>query len=242
MDVLRWLTVHLMNLPNLLQMATIIATLFGAMFVGARVQARLKEKGTLPSWLDQAEEWLVTMTVPAFWLLFQGILYIGFTVAGLKAQVLTLSLALAAAWLAIHFIVTPIKNKFMERTVATVIWIVAALSILGVLDQTIALLDAAAISVGEGQQLSLLAILRGIAIVVMLIWLAVIVTNLIDRRTAKVPSLTGSAQVLITKVSRIVLIIAAVLVGLSAAGIDLTVFAVVGGAVGLEDRRSRRRS
>jgi hypothetical protein len=127
----------------------------------------------------------VTMTVPALWLLLQAGLYLLFTLPGLPVNLISLSLSLAAAWLAIHFIVTPIKNKFLERTVATVIWAITALSILGLLDQTVLVLEAAAIDVGQDKSLSLMALLRGVTVLVLLIWLAVVMTGLIDRRISR---------------------------------------------------------
>ena len=231
--IVQFIDAHIFNLPNLLQIAAIIAMFFAAKLLAESVHKAIGSGRLLPSWLEQAQEWLVTMTVPALWLLLQAGLYLLFILPGLPVNLISLSLSLAAAWLAIHFIVTPIKNKFLERTVATVIWAITALSILGLLDQTVLVLEAAAIDVGQDKSLSLMALLRGVTVLVLLIWLAVVTTGLIDRRISKVSALTDSARVLITKLTRIVLIALAALIGLTSAGLDLTVFAVVGGAIGL---------
>jgi len=138
--ILQFIDAHIFNLPNLLQIASIISMFFAAKLLADRVKAAFTSGAILPAWLEQAQEWLVTMTVPALWLLLQAGLYLLFTLPGLPVNLISLSLSLAAAWLAIHFIVTPIKNKFLERTVATVIWAITALSILGLLDQTVMVL------------------------------------------------------------------------------------------------------
>ena len=232
-DLQLWVGEHIFNLPNLLQATAIVLVFIAAKHLAKRVEAHLSEQKELSSWLEHAREWLTSMMVPALWLLFQAGLYMAFVLADFHAEVLRLSLSLAAAWLTISLLVTPLQNRFMARSLATIVWIVTALSILGILDQTIDLLEAAAIDIGDEKKLTLLGILRGIAVLILLIWLATGLSKVIERRVSTLSTTTGSAKVLISKVSRIVLIAIAVLIGLSSAGLDLTIFAVVGGAIGL---------
>jgi small-conductance mechanosensitive channel len=231
--IMQWIEVHVFNVPNLLQVTAIIGVYFGAHMLADRVRQALPKKESATGFMATAQDRLASMALPALWLVLQIGLYFLFSLVNLEATVLRLSLSLAAAWLAINLLVTPVKNRFMARTLASAIWILTALSILGVLEQSRDLLEAASIDVGDGRQLTALGLLRGVAVLVMFIWFAVILTGVIERQVAKVGSLTSSARVLITKVSRIGLIIIAGIIGLSAAGLDLTIFAVVGGAIGL---------
>ena len=54
-----------------------------------------------------------------------------------------------------------------------------------------------------------------------------------DRKIKKINSLTRTTQVLISKVIRVTLIVFALLIGVTSAGLDLSLFAVFGGAIGL---------
>jgi len=65
------------------------------------------------------------------------------------------------------------------------------------------------------------------------VWVASLGARLIERRVSSSPVLTPSMQVLIAKLSNIVLIAIATVVALSAVGIDLTALTVLTGAVGL---------
>jgi small-conductance mechanosensitive channel len=228
-----WVDARVFNLPNLLQVTAIIAVYFGAHLLADRVREAWSKKEGTSGFLVSAGEWLSSMALPALWLILQSGLYILFSLISLESTVLRLSLSLAAAWLAINLLVTPIKNRFMARTLASFIWLITALSILGLFEDARDLLEAASISLGDDKELTALGFISGIAVLVMFIWFAIILTGVIERQVAKIPTLPISARVLITKVSRIVLIIVAAIGGLSAAGLDLTVFAVVGGAIGL---------
>ena len=231
--IVQWIDIYVFNLPNLLQIAAIIGVYFASELLAVRVRSALAKKKGGAGFLSSAQEWLASMALPAIWLVLQGGLFVLFSLVSLETAVLRLSFSLAAAWLAINLLVTPIKNRFMARTLASVIWLLTALSILGVLEDTQIFLNAASIGLGGDTELTALGFIRGVAVLVMFIWIAVILTGVIERQVTKVSGLTSSARVLITKVSRIVLIVVAGLGGLGAAGLDLTIFAVVGGAIGL---------
>ena len=62
---------------------------------------------------------------------------------------------------------------------------------------------------------------------------ALFFANVLDRRLSSVRSLTPSSRVLISKISRVSLVVTALLIGITSAGIDLSLFAVFSGAVGL---------
>jgi small-conductance mechanosensitive channel len=80
---------------------------------------------------------------------------------------------------------------------------------------------------------ALLLIVNVVVFLGMLLWVAIGLGNFVDKRLQGAADLTPSLRVLIGKVLKIVLIVAATLVGLSGLGIDLTVFAVFSGAIGV---------
>ncbi len=139
---------------------------------------------------------------------------------------------LLLAWIFIRAAVQLISNKLVRNFFALSIWIIAALSIFGVLDETTAALDAIGFDTGEGR-LSALAVIKGLFSIFALLYLAIFMSTFAERRVMEVKSLNRSSQVLVGKIVRITLIVFALLIGITSAGIDLSLFAVFGGAIGL---------
>jgi len=65
------------------------------------------------------------------------------------------------------------------------------------------------------------------------LYFALFAAGFSEKKIKDVKSLTPSSQVLITKIVRVALIVFALLIGITSAGIDLSLFAVFGGAIGL---------
>jgi small-conductance mechanosensitive channel len=228
-----WAVEHVFNLTSLVQLVTITALFFIARYLARQIGLRLSTRTDKLGKMYETRPILVSIMAPGLWLILQGIAMAGFFAIAHNIEVVYLSVRLAAAWLIIHLMVSPLRNKFMARLLATFVWLIAALSILGLLQQTTALLEGASFSVGDGKQLTALAVVHGLTVMVMAIWVAVLLANLIEGRVTQVAEIDPSARVLIVKISRIVLITVGAVIGLTAAGIDLTIFAVVGGAIGL---------
>lgn len=136
------------------------------------------------------------------------------------------------AWIVIRAATQFIANNLVRNIFAYAIWVVAALSIFGILDQTTATLDDFGFSLGKFR-ISALAVIKGGVSLFVLLYLASFVSTFAERRVLKSKSLTRSSQVLIAKIIRIALITFALLIGVTSAGIDLSVFTVFSGAVGL---------
>ena len=136
------------------------------------------------------------------------------------------------AWVAIRTAVQFIANTLVRNIFALSIWVIAALSIFGILDETTAMLDAFGVSVGHFR-ISALAVLKGALSLFILLYLATFVSTFAERRVLRSKNITRSSQVLIAKIIRIALITFALLIGVTSAGIDLSIFTVFSGAVGL---------
>lgn len=141
-------------------------------------------------------------------------------------------MSLLAAWIIIRLAVQLIKNSFMRNLFALSIWVIAALSILGILDETTAALDALGVDIGE-LRLSVLTLIKGMIALFILLYGAMFVSSLLERRIRRVTGLTLSSKVLLSKIIRVTLITFALLIGITSAGIDLSLLAVFSGAVGL---------
>jgi small-conductance mechanosensitive channel len=149
-----------------------------------------------------------------------------------RSYLLSVTVNLAFAWLLISLAASVIRNAFIVRLVSLSAWLVAALSILGMLEPTIDALDSVAIVLGGLRLTPLLLIKLGVLLVLAL-WLTHIASNFAESRITRFGDLTPSIQVLLTKIIRFTLMIFAVALALSAVGINLSALAIFSGAAGV---------
>ena len=140
--------------------------------------------------------------------------------------------SLAGAWVAIHLVSGFIRNDLVARLAAWIAWILAALVALGLFDATLTLLDDIGMTFGQ-VRISLLAIAKGTLALVVLLWMMLVLSNLLERQIKRSDNLTPTLQVLIAKIVKIVLVTIAFLVAIGSLGIDLTALTVFGGALGI---------
>lgn len=149
-----------------------------------------------------------------------------------RTYILGTAVDLATAWVVIALVASLIRNPFVNRLVSVTAWTIAALSILGLLDDTVAALDSRAILIG-GIRVTPLLVIKTAVLLSVALWAATATSNFLDRRVQHVSGLTPSIQVLAGKLIRIGVMTAAIVIVLSASGIDLSVLAVFTGAIGV---------
>src|SRR5690606_28011194 len=154
--------------------------------------------------------------------------------AGLEQPLYLLRIAtsLTLAWMVIRLATHVIQEPFWARTVAILVFAIAALNIFDLLIPARNFLDAMGFTVGEAR-ISALTLLRGIVLAVLLFWLAVAVSSVARTRIDRLPGLTPSARILLSKTLQLSLVTIAFLMALSSFGINFTALAVFSGAVGL---------
>ncbi|MBI1274071.1 MAG: mechanosensitive ion channel [Alphaproteobacteria bacterium] len=139
---------------------------------------------------------------------------------------------LATAWAAIRLSSGLIRSTFWATSFALVVWVLAALHVLGWLAPAANVLDSAAISFGE-RRLSFLLLIKGSIVFAILLWFAGLLGRSLERVLENTQDFTPSQKVLFAKIGRIVLVALAVMVGLNTFGIDFTALAVFSGALGI---------
>jgi small-conductance mechanosensitive channel len=142
------------------------------------------------------------------------------------------TVSLLTAWVVIRFLSQLVRDLVWSRIIAGVAWAIAALYIVGLVDETIAALDGFALLAGD-VKISALTVIKGLLSLGLLLWAATMLSRVMERRIAFLPNLTPSIQVLFAKLLKTVLIVIAIVAALSIVGIDLTAFAVFSGAVGV---------
>jgi small-conductance mechanosensitive channel len=149
-----------------------------------------------------------------------------------RSYLLITAASLAFAWLIIRLATSTIRNEFAVRLLSVSAWTIAALSILGLLDPTVEALDSMAIMLG-GIRLTPLLIIKTTVSMAIALWLASIISKFLESRITSSHDLTPSLQVLLTKMVRLLLIIAAIAIVMAAVGINLSSLAIFSGAVGV---------
>ncbi|PDH31497.1 MAG: mechanosensitive ion channel protein [Puniceicoccaceae bacterium MED-G30] len=155
----------------------------------------------------------------------QGVIALDFTIG-------SAAVSLLLAWIVVRVLVQFIQNNALRSLLVPVIWLIAALSILGVMEEVSAVLDAAGIDIGE-QRISALTVTKGLMAVFLLTYFANLVSSLLENKVNRTQSFSNVSKVLVVKTIRISLITLAILVGVTTAGIDLSLLAVFSGALGL---------
>ena len=236
-DTRTWLGDFFWNENTLLQIAIILGSFLLAGVLHRLIDKPVSDKienSEMPIQAKRILGQVRKLVFPILWLIFA---FTASAIAGSTSIGIDVTLAngiekVLLAWIVIRIAVQFVANRAVRNIFATSIWIIAALSIFGVLDQTTATLDAIGFSIGEFR-LSALAVIKGIFSIFALLYLAIFISGFAERRVFQVKSLTRSSQVLAAKIIRVTLIVFAILIGVTSAGIDLSLFAVFGGAIGL---------
>jgi small-conductance mechanosensitive channel len=150
----------------------------------------------------------------------------------MPSDILGIATSLAFAVLMITFAVSFIKSRFISRTVTNLTIVMAALHAFGWWDLALSTLDSVKFGLGDSK-VSLLTVVKGLFYFVIFLWSARLLSTLAEKQIKSVDELTPSLKVLFSKVLKILIVFIAVLLGLNAIGVDLTSFAIFGGAIGV---------
>ncbi|WP_228526903.1 mechanosensitive ion channel family protein [Noviherbaspirillum soli] len=119
-----------------------------------------------------------------------------------------------------------------EKVFAALVWLGLAIHLTGLWPDLIAYLERTSIPTGR-YQTSLLVIIQAIASIGATLILALWLGAVLEERLMKVSTIHSSARLVMARAGRASLILVAILLSLSLAGIDLTVLSVFGGALGV---------
>ncbi len=155
-----------------------------------------------------------------------------FTSYGMTPRLLRLAESLVLAWIIIRLSSGLVRNPRLARLFAIGAWSIAALNIAGLIAPAAGLLDSMSVTIGT-LRLSALLLLKGAALLVVLLWAANLLSHFIENRLQSSRDITPAMQVLAAKLIRAALLTLAVVAALGAVGIDLTAFAVFSGAIGV---------
>jgi small-conductance mechanosensitive channel len=230
----------LLTPTSLLQLAAIAIAILVAWWFGRQVRNTERGKLALVQTGFQArltEALLITAPHLAALVLiaaFGGVLH------ALKAnsRLVDLAITLSGLLLLIRFAVYVVRVSLGNRTkgwgniITFVIWSVLALHVLGWFDPLVQAFDSVGITAGN-KRITLWSVIKILFTVGAFILVAVWIARWFERRLMSMQGLALSMRIGIAKFSQAFLIGLSILLGLNAAGLDLTTLNVLTGAVGI---------
>jgi small-conductance mechanosensitive channel len=147
-----------------------------------------------------------------------------------------LSTALILVRLSIHLLRLALGPRSWLRTWETrltlLVWLAISFQLVGWFDAIQNTLDAINLLPGKGR-FTLWALLKGLVIITVFVLVTSVVARAAERRIMHVESIALSTRIGITKFTYFFLVGLGVLLGINAAGVDLTALTVLTGAVGI---------
>ncbi len=221
---------------NILQISLVLAIYVISLLLARQTEPRLdtlarKIKDSpellrvISSLLRRLEWFFFVIQMSVVWLIASVINW-------LDTYLIYLALLFSMAWLLITVITQSIRNRAFRRFVAVTGWIYVAISILGITENVSLVLDSADFSI-SGFRLSLLLLIKISVMLILTLWISISLGNFLERRIHRNQDLTPGLQVLFGKILRITLIVVALVIAISSIGIDLTIFSVLSGAIGV---------
>ncbi|CAG2144614.1 mechanosensitive ion channel [Ralstonia mannitolilytica] len=120
-----------------------------------------------------------------------------------------------------------------ERVLTTLMWIGMVLYVLGVLGDVVDYLEGIRFALGGKQKVSLAALLMGVVWILVTVLVAMWFGSWLDSRITRATALDANLKVVLSRVTKAMLLLVSLLLSLSLVGIDLTVLSVFGGALGV---------
>ena len=138
----------------------------------------------------------------------------------------------STAWLLYRLVGIATTNRAWLRSIAVILFGLAALQSFGILSATLELLEMVAFQLGD-RRISVLNLINGIGILLALLWGTSFLGSAGETKIKQLPHIPPALQVLLAKVLRTFLVVLSFVIALSTIGLDLSSFAILGGAIGV---------
>ena len=158
-----WAFDNVFVLSNLEQLAVISLAFIAARLVAPKLSARIKAQraGRDPeTWASKAADSMLPLALPIMWLALQWVAVLIASAAAWPHHIVIVVNSLLTAWVVIHLSSNVIRDPAWARLIAVTAWSIAALNIVGLLDDTIVLLDGIALNLGD-LRVSALSLIKG---------------------------------------------------------------------------------
>ncbi len=219
------------------QLLVIVASVLGARLVATALKAYVN-KHDLVQW----QLGLGGINRALFPLSSLFFLYVSQSILAIWHHISLVSLVITAFWAMaiIRLVVYALRYIFApsgwlsttESVISRGIWILYVLDIVGILPRILAVMEQIGFSIGK-TKLNLLLVTQGIFIIVLTLFVALSLSRWLENRLMGMAQVDGNVRVALSRVLKVLFSFIAVMLSLSAVGIDLTVLSVFGGALGV---------
>ncbi|ADO76643.1 mechanosensitive ion channel family protein [Halanaerobium praevalens] len=219
---------------NLIELIIITFFLILAYFINKLIFKQVRELLSKIDFLDERKQFRIIdqLLYPLILMFLIGVYYIIAASFAIPAVIISIFGNLVSAWLLVKALSLFFPRNKMFRFLSALIWLIAALRILNIYQETLNLLESLAFHSGN-LRISLLMIIKTVIIFSILFWLAGKLSRLVTNKIDNSEELTPSVKVLLNKIAKFIIFTAAVLFTLSSVGVDLSAFTFLGGAVGV---------
>jgi small-conductance mechanosensitive channel len=227
----------------LIEIGAVALCLLGGWLAGEPLRSRhrhrrIKEPAAL-NWRYFSAEGSVVI-LPVVMALFLVVLARSMMVAHLDVSVLDAAAHLIGAYILVRLGVllfaASLGNKswmqHWENRLTLLIWLAIGAEYLGWLDPIIAGLDSIGIATGKNR-VTVWSVLKLLFTLTLFVLVAAWISRWVERRLKRLSNLAPSTRIGISKFANAFLIGLSILMGLNAAGVDLTALTVLTGAIGL---------
>jgi small-conductance mechanosensitive channel len=231
---------RLLESTNLLQVAILAVAVLAGWWIGRRLRPSIARP-------DSADD-LPGRALEALWIAapYACVLMLFVAAAGLlrmlggASAIVDAAVQLATLLLAIRVLVYVVRVSLGARArikgwgtpVTFVVWAFLAVHLLGWGESVIALLDGIGIDAGK-TRISVWSVIKLLVTVGLFVVVAMWVSRWLERHVLRLDALAPNMRIGIAKFTQAFLVALSVLVGLNAAGLDLTTLNVLTGAVGI---------
>ncbi len=234
----------LMTRNVLLEIAAVAACLYVGWLVGAALRDRYQRRGittpTALTWKYLASQGIVVVAPVVVALLLVSVAHGALFAAHFDVTLMDAAVRLIGAYVVVRvgvfLFAASLGNKSWmqdwENRVTLMIWLVIAAEFLGWLDPIVTALDSIGIAAGRSR-ITVWSILKLLFTLTLFVLVAAWISRWVERRLKKLTTLAPSTRIGIAKFANAFLIALSILMGLNAAGVDLTALTVLTGAVGL---------
>ena len=230
-----WLREHVFTLETLYQLVVISGGLFLAIALRRRFQRfleKLSQQRTLGPAVQRLIRTVAAIAMPVVWVAVLSISRSVFEAVDLPIPFLRLVISLLLAFVVIRTVSIFIPSAYWSQVFSWAAWTAAALNSVGLLDVVIEWLQATGVTAGP-ISITAWALVKGLILTAALIWGANAVSGIVERRLQAVDKMSSALRLLLVRLLRMALLILAVVIALSAIGVDLTAFAIFSGALGI---------
>lgn len=231
-----WFYSHILSLENLLQVIAIAVTFAVGFLLGKPLRGFLKSSFQSKLTFHILVKSLFLQVIRVIPLLLSSIFLWIFLIAfhryGAATFLISLILNLTFAWILIQIAVSVIPNPYWARLVSFIVWFIAALNILGLLEPATNFLSNTGFQFGD-TRLTILSVIQILVLFTILLKSVVWLSEYLSQKLKEVPGIQESTRLILSKVFYIVLIVFSSFIVLNTVGIDLSSLALFSGAIGV---------